>query len=235
MVPLWWRNETQPDVDVKAVHDGQTIALLVSWPDETPNWHAVTSGKFEDAVAMELYGGEKANEPFLGMGSMNSPVDIWFWDADRQTAWTIDQEYPNIVVDIYPFDEKDVDTAEGNRPGASTAAQPPISLPAVASGNPIVPIGNDSGSGGSDLTAGGPQTATFRMPKNEAVDARGKWADGYWTVEMKRPLEASAASGGVALSPGQRASIGFAVWNGAKKDRDGQKLVTIWNDLILDK
>jgi len=174
------------------------------------------------------------------MGGPASPIDLWFWDADRQSRPTVESRYPNTVVDIYPFSEKQVDTAEGDRPAASTKSQPPISLPAVASGNPIASRDNgygsgDSGSGGSSLMAAGPRTVTFRIPKNQAVDARGQWVDGRWTVVMKRALAAPADGGGVSLAPGGRASIAFAVWNGSRNDRDGQKLITIWNDLILEQ
>jgi hypothetical protein len=36
------------------------------------------------------------------------------------------------------------------------------------------------------------------------------------------------------LTAGQRASIAFAVWDGGQQDRDGKKLVTIWQDLELE-
>lgn len=231
MVPLWWRDDANPDIQVQAAHDGQTLALRISWQDETHDAHAVTSSHFEDAVAVELYRGDK--EPFLGMGGADAPVDVWFWDADRQSGASVEEQYPNAVVDIYPFHETQVDTAEGDRPGAKTAAQPEISLPAVASDNPIAKTGDEAGSGASSLTAGGPQTVTFRIPKNAAVDARGQWTDGRWTVVMKRALEPPSPGGGVSLAPGEGASIAFAVWNGARNDRDGQKLITIWNDLLL--
>jgi hypothetical protein len=28
--------------------------------------------------------------------------------------------------------------------------------------------------------------------------------------------------------------VAFAVWEGAEKDRDGKKLITIWQDLLLE-
>jgi len=233
MVPLWWRDDAIPNIHVQAAHDGQTLALRLTWRDETHNTHALTSSQFEDAVAAELYRGDQA--PFLGMGGPESPVDVWFWDADRQSGSGVEEHYPNAVVDIYPFNEEQVDNPEGNRPGAGTKAQPEISLPAVASGNPITPPGDDSASGASSLTAGGPQTVTFRLPQNRAVEASGQWEDGRWTVVMKRPLAPPSQDGGVSLGPGDRASIAFAVWNGARNDRDGQKMITIWNDLLLDQ
>jgi DMSO reductase family type II enzyme heme b subunit len=157
---------------------------------------------------------------------------VWFWDADRQTQQVVENTYPNTVVDQYPFSEAVVSSAELDRVGARTADQPDISLPARASGNPIVP--NGSGSGGSSLTVGGPGTVTFRIPQSRHVTADGQFEDNRWTVVMTRSLSVESASDGVSLEAGTRASIAFAIWDGSQRDRDGKKLVTIWNDLELE-
>lgn len=228
--PLWWRNDANPGLEVQAAHDGKTIAFRISWQDPTPDLQAVQSQAFEDAVALELYRGDV--EPFLGMGSRDAPVDVWFWDADRQEKRdSIGDFYANAVVDIYPFSEKNVDTAEMNRPGVQTANQPDISLPAKASGNPIVPISAKSGA--STLTAGGPGTSTFRMPKSQLVVAHGEWKDGRWSVLMTRSLAVESAAEGLSLKSGDRASIAFALWDGSHQERDGKKSITFWQDLIL--
>ncbi len=230
-VPLWWRNDADPDLQVQAAHDGTTIALRLSWRDEYQDGHAAKTESFEDAVAMELYRGNA--EPFLGMGIMKSAVDVWFWDADRQgPLMTVEKAYPNTVVDNFPFSEKVSVSAELDRDGARTADQPDVSLPARAVGNQIVPTG--SASGASSLTAGGPGTATFRIPQSQLVKAQGEWKDGRWTVLMTRALAVASEDDGVALAPGQRVSAAFAVWDGALRDRDGKKLITIWQDLELE-
>ena len=48
------------------------------------------------------------------------------------------------MVDVYPFSETVVASAELDRDGARAADQPDISLPARASGNQIVPTDDDS-------------------------------------------------------------------------------------------
>lgn len=232
MTPLWWRTDTNPNLAVQAVHDGRMLAVRLSWDDGTTDEHAVRSEAFEDAAAMEVYRGEA--EPFLGMGSVDAPVDVWFWDADRQRGLDApDKSYPNAVVDIYPFNETVVASAELNRPGGRMANQPDISLPARASGNQIVPTSDESG--GTSLHVGGPGSVTFRIPQSQLVIAHGKWENGRWTVVMMRPLAVEAENDGVSLAPGDRASVAFAVWDGAHRDRDGQKLITIWQDLELQK
>lgn len=229
MTPIWWRNNADPGLQVQAVHDGQSIAVRLSWRDDTPDQHAAQGESFEDAVALELYRGDA--EPFLGMGDPRTPLDVWFWDADRQQPADVEQQYPRVVVDIYPFSEQRVDTAEFQRGGTARGEQPAISLPAAAAGNPIVPGGATSGA--SNLAVGGPGSVTFRMPRSQLVAAQGDWRDGRWTVVLTRPLALSSPADGVPLEPGARASVALAVWDGSSQDRDGKKLISIWQDLTL--
>ncbi|MBI2479848.1 MAG: c-type cytochrome [Planctomycetia bacterium] len=231
MTPLWWRNNADPGLQVQAVHGGKAIALRIAWSDDSQNRHAASGESFKDAVAMELYRGDA--EPFLGMGAATSAVDVWFWDADRQgKPMGVEDLYANTVVDVYPFSETVVVSAELDRDGARTVDQPDVSLPAKASGNPIVPT--DDPSGATSLTVGGPGTVTFRIPRSQLVKALGQWKDGRWTVVMTRALAVESADDGVAIAPGQRVSAAFAVWDGGHQDRDGKKLITIWQDLELE-
>lgn len=232
--PLWWAAAARGDQDlaVQVVHDGKALAVRLTWTDATCDQHALRSEAFEDGVAMQLYRG--GAEPFLGMGASGSPVDVWFWDADRQSGLnSADSANPNAVVDVYPFSETVVAGAELNRPGARMADQPPISMPAQAAGNQIVPRSDESG--GSALHVGGPGSVTFRVAQSQLVRAHGIWSDGRWIVVMTRPLSVDSDSEGVPLQPGERASVAFAVWNGAHRDRDGQKSIAIWQDLELER
>jgi hypothetical protein len=37
------------------------------------------------------------------------------------------------------------------------------------------------------------------------------------------------------LAAGDTLSAAFAVWDGSQSDRDGKKLISIWQDFVLDK
>jgi mono/diheme cytochrome c family protein len=231
LTPMWWRNDADAEFSVQAVHNGDQIAVRMTWKDDTADHHSLRSESFKDAVAMELYRGPR--EPFLGMGDRSSPVDVWFWDSDRQRGPAGDEtEYLNTVVDAFPFSEATVAGPEMNRPGARLADQPDVSLPARATGNQIVPISAESG--GSSLQVAGPRTVTFRAPQSQLVSARGAWHDGRWTVVMSRSLSVPSPEDGVALEVGGRASVAFAVWDGSHRDRDGQKSFTIWQELAIE-
>ena len=55
---------------------------------------------------------------------------------------------------------------------------------------------------------------------------------------MRRPVRTAGHASlgeGVTLEPGATASIAFAVWDGAQRERDGKKLISIWQDLELEK
>ena len=76
-------------------------------------------------------------------------------------------------------------------------------------------------------------STTLRPKSSQLVVSKGQWRDGTWSVVLRRPLLVESEAG-IALEPGQRRSIAFAVWDGAVNDRNGQKLVSIWHDLELE-
>jgi DMSO reductase family type II enzyme heme b subunit len=233
LAPLWWRDDAVPGVQVQALHDGRTIAFRLEWSDPTPDMHAGRVEAFKDAAALELATG--SDEPFLGMGSTAAPIDLWMWDADRgQAGDELEDIHPRVVVDVYPFTEKAVSTAEFARPGTKTADQADVALPAKAVGNQVTRAAAHP-TGGSSLTAAGPGSTTFRFAKSQLVSASGRWSQGHWTVLMRRSLNVASPDAGLALVPGQRASLAVAVWEGSHRDRNGQKQVTIWQDLVLEQ
>jgi DMSO reductase family type II enzyme heme b subunit len=48
-----------------------------------------------------------------------------------------------------------------------------------------------------------------------------------------RPLAATPDTG-ISLASGDKLSIAFALWDGEARDRNGQKLVSVWHDLKLE-
>jgi DMSO reductase family type II enzyme heme b subunit len=228
--PIWWRDNSDCDLRVQSLHDGTRVAFRLSWKDDTPDQHSARSEAFKDVAAVELYRG--AAEPFIGMGADKHAVDLWVWDADRAKALAATEEqYANTVVDVYPFTEAAVESAEFSRPSARLEKQDTLALPAKAVGNQVVPAQRSAA--GSSLTAAGPGSATFRLPENQSVFSAGQWLDGRWTVVLSRELKTPEA-GGVALLPGDKLSVAFAIWDGSHRDRNGQKLVSIWQDLELE-
>jgi mono/diheme cytochrome c family protein len=229
-MPLWWRDGPPVEIEVRAMHSGRALAVRLSWPDPSADRHDAKVEAFADAAAVALSHGP--SEPFLGMGSPSEPVDFWFWDADRQSGLPdVDDVNPRLTVDIYPFGERAVETAEYQRPGTTADAQAQPGLPARAVGNPRS-AGKNSPIG-TALEAAGPGTLTFRPRINQTVQAQGSWHDGRWTVTFVGPLT-TAIGPPASLKGGDTVSVSFAVWDGSHHDRDGQKRITIWQDLVLE-
>lgn len=221
--PLWWRNHIPPELEVRALHDGKTLAVRLTWLDETQNDSAVSTEQFVDMASVALFRGSP--EPFLGMGNRNQPVDVWLWNALAGEKADVDSAYPNMIVDTYPFEKP------GDQPGKHTLAQQPVDfLTARAAGNRHADV---SRPGGDHLSAEGFGSLTLRPTISQVVKTNGTWKAGRWSVVLRRPLTVEAGAG-LTLASGDKLSISFAIWDGAHRDRNGQKMVSIWHDLVLD-
>lgn len=226
--PLWWRDHDDPDLKVQALHDGTSLALRLSWRDATRNDQSGRVLDFPDMAAVELFRG--AVEPFLGMGDAEGAVDVWLWNgaaqADRANYADVDTAYPNMIVDMYPFE------TPGDGPRAHpTDRQPREFLTAWAAGNlrsdPTRPAD------ASNIQAKGFGSTTMRPKTSQVVQARGDYKDGRWTVVLRRPLQV-AKEAGLPVASGEKVSVAFALWEGSVHDRNGQKMVSIWHDLTIE-
>jgi mono/diheme cytochrome c family protein len=227
--PLWWRDYADPALRVAALHDGKSLAVRLTWQDATKNDQAVRPQDFEDMAAVQLCKGSP--EPFLGMGGADKALDVWLWRAGWPAkpgeAADVDTTYPNMAVDSYPFERP----GEGPRPHAADRQDRDF-LAAHAAGNQLADPERARSAG--NLEAKGFGTLTMRPRTSQAVTATAAWEDGRWTVVLRRPLDAGAGNG-VRLEPGDRLSVAFALWDGEARDRNGQKLISIWHDLLLEK
>jgi mono/diheme cytochrome c family protein len=218
--PLWWRDYLPPDLQVGALHDGKTLALRLTWLDLTCNDSVTRPDDFEDMAAVQLFKG--APEPFLGMGSESSQVDLWLWRArwhgHAATAGTGQ-------LDDYPFESPIYRNLSKSKNKLDF-------FTARAAGNLNANL--DHSLSASNLTAKGFGSTTFRLKPSQMVTADATWDKGRWTVTLRRPLTVGAEDG-ISLAPGDEASVAFAIWDGAARDRNGQKLFSIWHDLKLDE
>jgi DMSO reductase family type II enzyme heme b subunit len=215
LMPLWWRDDFEPLLHVQAVHDGRALAFRLAWNDPSKNDSAVRTEEFEDLAAVQLTGA--GAEPFLGMGAAGSAIELWQWRGGISQAG---DQYQ--MLDDYPFD-----SAVYRQVSAGQAL--PDFITARASGNPLATREHDAHS----LSAGGPGSATIRPTASQHVAVEADWRDGRWTVVLRRPLTVESDEG-LPLAAGGDYSAAFAVWDGDKRDRAAQKLVTIWQDLHLE-
>ena len=84
-----------------------------------------------------------------------------------------------------------------------------------------------------DLIGGGFSTLTTKE-KQGRVQGKASWKDGVWRVVMRRPLVSEEQENEAKLIPGRVQTVSFAVWNGENKERNGQKAVAPWFQLVID-
>lgn len=233
VAPLWWRDQRIEGLEVKALHNGDTLALHLSWNDPTRDDSLVGQQDFSDGVAVQL--STEPDPPFFGMGGSHGAVSIWHWKAAWQkdlVGWQdIETAYPDAAVDWYPGQR-------GYRPGdpfevreAKTVLQDPSLMAGWGAGNPLSTPTRTSAA--EEAAAKGLGTLTSRPLPVQQVQAAGQWKEGRWHVVLQRPLTSAEESDGLGR-PGQRVSVAFAVWDGQAEDRDGQKSVSLWNTLHLE-
>lgn len=235
MHPLWKRHEPPPPIAVRAVHNDQSMAVMMEWEDATKDW-AIGDPRFApDAVAIQYP--VRGNEaPFIGMGAqdLKSVVRIWHWQAHRQERITnhdmrdVEQTHPNMAVDWYPDELNrrigERPTFRGNEDGLLN--QDPLNIPAMAVNNPV--IRRDLlGQAALEYLVQGFGSLTGLAPNRNFVEANGVWLQGKWRVVMQRPLETGDTQDRV-FRPGQDVWIALAIWDGFHGDRNGQKSVTRW-------
>ena len=86
-----------------------------------------------------------------------------------------------------------------------------------------------------DLIGGGFSTLTSKK-KQGRIKGQAEWKNGFWRVVMKRPLSQTGEDreNEAILDPGRLQAVAFAVWNGENNERNGQKAVASWIQLVID-
>ncbi len=234
LMPLWWRDARLEGLEVKALHDGKKIAFHLSWKDATKDDSAVAIQSFSDGVAIQLSQGKDL--PTFAMGSAESPVTIWNWKAawqeDLKEHRDIETAYPHAAVDWYESQKNYKLGSQIEMADTKTRFHDPKFITGWGSGNPL--SDPERKSAAEESMAKGIGSLTAQKPKVEPVDVHGVWKDGVWQTVFVRDLKVSEKKA-LEFRPGESMSVAFAAWDGSKKDRNGQKEVSIWNELVLEK
>jgi len=233
LMPLRWDPDRAEGMLVRALHDGKRVAVRITWADATENRLALRTQDFCDGVAIQL--SREASPPLFTMGSKEQPVAIWnwkaLWETDAAGHQDVEHVYPRTIVDLHMGATKLVPGEFVPLEDRTASTTNPTFLTALAAGNQIAlqkrpaPV--------EALIARGFGTLTARAPAEQIVEGSANWDRGIWDVVFVRDLK--PGSDALALQPGDSISVGFAVWDGSLRDRNGQKAVTIWHELSLDR
>ena len=208
-------------VNVQALYNSKYIAIKMEWEDQSQDQELYRVQDFQDGAAIQFsLDGAKG---FHGMGSEDHPTDIWFWKAEWQMRTN-------------EKTESDIVLAYANRISDSNVNTYPTIMNDMAylSGRDAGNINSELGktSPVENVTAVGPQTVTSFHENNQQVLGKGTWDGQKWRVVFVRGRKSDSEQK-VNFKKGDRIPVGFAIWNGSEKDRNGQKMVSTWYDLEL--
>ena len=209
-----------PEVQVKAITDGNEIAFRLEWVDETQN-DLPGPRHFIDSCAVQLPAKVDPNVPAPQMGETGKTVEISFWRADWQAivegrADNINAIYPNASIDHYPSEAKPLESDPQAQAEAGLRYAPARALGNRRAGPRDQPV--------EDLIAEGP--STLSPAPNAISKGKGVKTPKGWAVVITRPMP----GGFSATTPSQ---IAFAVWQGAHTEVGARKMRTGWVPLIL--
>lgn len=232
LMPLWWRENRIEGLLVRALHNGTDIAIQLAWEDILNDSRAIKTEQFGDGAAIQFALSDDV--PFMAMGGVGGNVNIWYWKADREEPADVETEYPNMVSDISEH------TVRGNGKVIGKTAYLPGVFPRESHA-PLFLTGWKAGNFLSnplrrtpvdDMNAKGFGTLTTQDQKQQNIQAKGVWDKGVWRTVFHRIMKSGHEQDAVFL-PGNHVSVGFAVWDGSQRDRNGQKQITIWHDLEI--
>ncbi|MEO5360845.1 MAG: ethylbenzene dehydrogenase-related protein [Nitrospirota bacterium] len=198
-----------PAMSIKAVHNGKTIAIQLTWADKSENVeNAIDS--FRDSVALMFPVTAMAFNPSPLMGSKGEPVNIWQWRAD----WQAEKEKRRNL-------DKRQPQQEGIHVGMSDEIMK-TEYPGKPSPDATMIEYVSEGYG------------TITKLKDQPVKATGHYKDGKWTVVFVRDINRASGSD-AELLPGKKTFVNVAVWNGQNSDVNGSKAISVvWIPLHID-
>lgn len=90
LAPLWWRPGAVDEVWLRAVHDGNQLALRLEWADASRDDRARPDARMGDGAAIQFVRAD--DPPLFAMGSAAEPVNVWRWHAfdPKATAGMVD-------------------------------------------------------------------------------------------------------------------------------------------------
>ena len=195
-------------VAVRALHDGQQLALRFEWADATPN-REVGVDRFRDAIAIGFPSRKSEMVPSPFMGDAQNPVNIWQWTADFEAnargQGGFADRYPHTEgVWYFPQDYAVTREVRGWR-----GTEPVIEL--VASG-----------------------FGTLERKVSQNVLGLSRYAKGRWRVVLRRAL-ATGNPEETLFRPGEKTFLILSVWDGEKGEVNGKKSVTMmWVPLEIE-
>lgn len=217
------------ELTVRALYDADHLALRLEWGD--PNDDETIGGvvDFRDAVAVEFPANPAAGIPYFAMGEPGKPVTIYQWKSDWQfaSAKDVSDRHPEMIDDWYPYSGR----SAGEIAGLTDYAEDRVYLTSLAAGSLLGNAAFQAGTPVEKLQAEGFGSLTSLAPEAQDGAGRGSFADGKWRVVLTLPVD----QGGFTFTPGLTLPMAFAVWDGGRHHRGGEKAVSTWYFVSLEQ
>tara|TARA_B100000686_G_C16780866_1_gene971762 strand:- start:223 stop:1968 length:1746 start_codon:yes stop_codon:yes gene_type:complete len=213
--PLSARRGAVETINFASVHNDKRLAVRVQWEDPNRDEDLTLGDQYLDQVAVQFALGSVTlhthghNEPFWGMGNRGKPVNIWHWKAGQKKEFVASTKGHNTVMDI------DMDALLFGGVSPSAALNQPTGASVI------------------ELNAEGFSTLTPQPKDKQGVTGEGFWKDNVWTVVFLRNMDKSGKWDADFKKP-DPVLIAFAVWDGLKEDRNGRKVVSVWQRLNIE-
>ena len=240
-------NPTVSSINVRSMNNGEWIGWMLEWNDPTNSYDALATDHFRDSVAISLP--TTTTKTFIAMGGPSTPVNIMHWKADWQKDVDLGRyldsqdAYPNMAYDLYVGNKNGTggynafQGVVGGYNNSSDVRQPveqvnKMYLPGDAAGNSFSQRDTPRQTPIEELVAEGFGTLTSQKAQNAV--GKGVWDNGVWRVVIVRPMLTGDMSD-AQLTPGEKTSIAFAVWDGGNREVDGRKAVALWHPLVIEQ
>lgn len=215
----------------RALYDAERIAILLTWRDASSNARIGGTGEFRDAVAIEFPADPAAGIPYFAMGEPDKPVVIYQWKSDWQLAGEGDEDgqYPHMVSDWYPFSGRPAGEIAAAKDYAKTGDRTFVT--SWHAGNSLGDRDLQERTPIEKLEAEGFGTLTTLPADRQDGHGKAVRKDGSWALALMVPR----AQDRFAFAPGMTVPVAFAAWDGARRERGGEKAVSTWYFLSLEK
>ena len=204
-------------VRFQSLMNDEAIAFRLEWDDSQADRSSSRHQDFKDAVAIQFALGDMLlhthghNEPFFGMGNRGKVVNIWQWRADWQAEIETKKKLE------YATEGLDMDTMIfGGEVNPVDALNPFRDVPV------------------EELNAEGFGTLTPQPQTKQNILGKGIWKDGKWSVVFYRTLD-TLNKWDIKFGTKQPVLMGFAIWDGSNQDRNGRKVVSMWQKLMVSE
>ncbi|MFQ5933121.1 MAG: ethylbenzene dehydrogenase-related protein [Dehalococcoidia bacterium] len=216
------------ELKVRALYDSERIAFHLEWADAHRDVNLGTVMQYRDAVAIQFPEDPSRDLPSFTMGQKDHAVTIYHWKSDWEFArlHDVDEANPNMYADWYPFSGVEA----GRIPEATDylANGGQEYLTAAAVGNSLAdPNVQQSVGPVQKMRAEG--FGTIEPDPTQDAQGRAVFRDGGWKIVMSVPRSQAKFT----FQPESQIPLAFAVWDGSRSERNGQKAYSTWNAMTV--